>query len=129
MANVLVVEDEPLLRETIVDMIKITTSKLVPALEEILEANNGQEALEVFRTNKDKISIIFTDINMNPVDGYELVRILREKENYKGIVFYMSACSASDCEKAEMTYRIDKPVGIKTIKEMLLKIGFSYAPV
>lgn len=44
--------------------------------ENILEASNGEEALEVFE--KEKIDVLLTDINMPFMDGIELLSRIHE---------------------------------------------------
>ncbi|MDV7339901.1 diguanylate cyclase [Terasakiella sp. A23] len=43
----------------------------------VLEAANGQEALDVLRNNRD-IKLVVTDYNMTPIDGFELIKKIRE---------------------------------------------------
>lgn len=45
--------------------------------ENILEASNGEEALEVFE--KEKIDVLLTDINMPFMDGIELLSRIHEE--------------------------------------------------
>ena len=58
MNTLLVVEDEKLIRQGIVAMIRRSS---VP-VEEILECRNGEEALEILR--KQRVDVMFTDIRM-----------------------------------------------------------------
>ncbi|MBT7505937.1 MAG: diguanylate cyclase [Rhodospirillales bacterium] len=44
---------------------------------QVLEAKNGQEALEVLANNRD-IKLIVTDYHMEPIDGFELTKQVRE---------------------------------------------------
>lgn len=43
----------------------------------VLEAGNGQEALEILRRNRD-IKLVVTDYNMEPIDGFQLTKKIRE---------------------------------------------------
>jgi len=45
--------------------------------------NNGAEAIEL--CNKTEYSLIFLDLMMDGVDGYTVIKELRQKENYKSI--------------------------------------------
>lgn len=69
--TVLVVDDTLVSRMLIVALLKKMNFK-------ILEAENGIEALEVLKNNKD-ISLIITDLNMPKMDGMELIYNIREK--------------------------------------------------
>ena len=44
----------------------------------IIEAKDGQEALEIFKTTKEKISLVITDYEMPVMDGLDLTIKLRE---------------------------------------------------
>jgi len=44
----------------------------------VIVAKDGQEALDIFRSNKYNISLLITDYNMPRMDGIELVKILRK---------------------------------------------------
>ena len=57
--------------------------------ENILEASNGEEALEVF--DKEKIDVLLTDINMPFMDGIELLsRIHEEYPGTETVIFSVS---------------------------------------
>lgn len=74
MNSLLVVEDEKLIRQGIVTMIKRSG---VP-VEEILECRNGEDALELLRSRY--IDVMFTDIRMPKMDGIALIGHLNELE-------------------------------------------------
>lgn len=44
---------------------------------QVLEAENGEEALEVLNNNRD-LMLIVTDFEMEPIDGFELTKRVRE---------------------------------------------------
>jgi len=69
--NILVVDDEIELRESIVDYIETLNHN-------VFEAENGKEALDIISNNK--INIIFTDINMPIINGLDLLKIISEKK-------------------------------------------------
>ncbi len=68
MKTILVVEDEKMIRQGLVVMIKRSG---VP-VREVLEAANGVAALELLQTNQ--VDVIFTDIRMPKMDGIQLVK-------------------------------------------------------
>lgn len=66
------------------------TRRLIKALLEkhlyqILEASNGLEALDVLKDNPD-IKLMITDYNMPEMDGFELVRTIRQNVDKSDLV-------------------------------------------
>jgi CheY-like chemotaxis protein len=68
--TLLLVEDEATVRQ-------LARKILVRQGYHVLEAANGVEALEVFRTHESSIQLVVTDIIMPSMGGPELVRRLR----------------------------------------------------
>ena len=69
--NILVVDDEQRMRKLIKDF-------LVAKDYEILEAEDGEKAIEVFEENKDKIDLILLDVMMPKLDGWSVLRQIRQ---------------------------------------------------
>jgi CheY-like chemotaxis protein len=69
-STVLVVEDEPLLRMVVVEV-------LSDAGHAVLEAGDGIEALEIL--GKSAIDLLITDIQMPRMNGYQLVEAAMER--------------------------------------------------
>ena len=68
---ILVVDDEQRMRKLIKDFL---TAKGFS----ILEAEDGEKALEVFENNKNKISLILLDVMMPKLDGWSVLRQIRQ---------------------------------------------------
>ena len=68
---ILVVDDESRMRKLIKDF-------LVAKGYSILEAEDGEKALEVFEENKNKISLILLDVMMPKLDGWSVLRQIRQ---------------------------------------------------
>lgn len=68
--NVLIVDDSPAMRRFVRRVLELTRIEL----DKCLEANNGQEALDLLRL--ERMDIVLTDINMPLMDGEELLRAL-----------------------------------------------------
>ncbi len=73
MAKILIADDEQLIRKLIGDCLKKEG-------HEVLEADNGEEALNIFEKNKD-IALAMLDIMMPEIDGWEVCRRIREKSD------------------------------------------------
>ena len=69
--TVLVVDDEARMRKLIKDF-------LFQKGFSILEAEDGEKALEVFEENKNKIGIILLDVMMPKLDGWSVLRQIRQ---------------------------------------------------
>lgn len=69
---VLIVDDEQRMRKLIKDF-------LVAKGFSILEAENGERALEVFEENKNKINLILLDVMMPKLDGWSVLRQIRQE--------------------------------------------------
>jgi CheY-like chemotaxis protein len=80
--TVLVVEDENALRH-------VTSKTLSNLGYTVLEASNGEDALEIADKNKEKLVLLITDVVMPEMSGRELAkRLLRQNPSVK--VLYIS---------------------------------------
>ena len=70
--TILIVDDEARMRKLIKDFLNKNDYKT-------LEACDGEEALDVFEENKDKISLILLDVMMPKVDGWTVLRKIRNE--------------------------------------------------
>lgn len=71
---ILVVDDESRMRKLLKDF-------LVAKGYKILEAEDGEKALEVFEENRNKIKLILLDIMMPKLDGWSVLRKIRQESN------------------------------------------------
>ncbi len=69
--TILVVDDESRMRKLIKDF-------LMQKGYSILEAADGEEALKVFEENKGKINLILLDVMMPKLDGWSVLRQIRQ---------------------------------------------------
>ena len=69
---VLVVDDEPDIRESAVELFRLL------GFETVFEASDGAEALEVFQARGAEISLVFMDLTMPRMSGREAFRALRK---------------------------------------------------
>ena len=68
---ILIVDDEERMRKLIKDF-------LVAKGFSILEAEDGEKAIEVFEKNKNKIDLILLDVMMPKLDGWSVLRQIRQ---------------------------------------------------
>ena len=70
--TILIVDDEERMRKLIKDFLTKNDYKT-------LEAGDGEEAIEVFEENKNKISLILLDVMMPKLDGWSVLRKIRNE--------------------------------------------------
>lgn len=71
--KILVVDDEARMRKLVKDFLSIKGYR-------VIEAENGEDAVEKFMANRD-IKLILLDVMMPKMDGWETLRIIRETSN------------------------------------------------
>ncbi len=71
MSNILVVDDESRMRKLIKDF-------LTKDNYNVLEAEDGEKALEIFENEKEKIDLIILDVMMPKQDGWSILRKIRQ---------------------------------------------------
>ena len=69
--TILVVDDEQRMRTLLKDF-------LVKKDYEVIEAKDGEEALEIFNERKDKLNLILLDVMMPKLDGWSVLRQIRQ---------------------------------------------------
>jgi two-component system cell cycle sensor histidine kinase/response regulator CckA len=69
--SILVVDDEAMVRE-------ITSSILETHGYRVLTANDGKEAIKVYKQNREKIKVVLMDMMMPVMDGQACIRALRK---------------------------------------------------
>ena len=124
--TMLLVEDVEINREIVITLLE-------PAALTIECAVNGLEAAEKFAAAPDKYDLIFMDIQMPEMDGYEATRRIRTIEAEIGsasghkpvpIVAMTANVFREDVEKclaAGMNEHVGKPLDIKEVMEKLKK--------
>ena len=92
--KILVVDDEP-------DILKVVTFRLKKAGYDIKTAEDGQKALEEIK--KEKPDLIFLDLRLPIIDGYEVCRRLKSDEALKKIpvIFLTASTAPTVASKAE----------------------------
>lgn len=108
--TILIAEDEPLVRNLI-------RSVLASRGYGVIDAADGQEALEVSREYKGEIDLLLTDVRMPRMTGVELVEHIKlERPGIRVLV--MSAESSSTLAQiAKGRNFIQKPFMAKTLRD------------
>lgn len=113
MFNILVVEDDKNLR-------KLITTYLQKNKYNTYEATNGEEALNVL--DQSYIDLIVSDIMMPKMDGYELIKSLREAKYDVPILIITAKSEIEDKKEGFLLGADDYMVKPIDIEEMLLRI-------
>ena len=88
---ILVADDSPTIR-------KFVSFSLAAQGYKIVTASDGMDALE--KLPKEKVDLIITDLNMPNLDGFELVRTVRDSTEYKDIPIIILSSLDGDKELA-----------------------------
>lgn len=78
--HILVVDDDLISRK----LITIMLNKYKDIIDDVSEANNGFDALEIFKKDKS-IDMVILDIRMPVLDGYDFVKRFRSDSHYNDI--------------------------------------------
>lgn len=116
MAHILIVDDDNYLR-------KLFAKRLKSSGHEVITARNGEEGLK--RVKEDKPELMLLDLHMPVMDGYEVLRQLRDvvlDPPLKVIVVTAASTLASveDINKAEMV--LHKPVSTTELVTLVSEV-------
>ncbi|SHI60818.1 TPR repeat-containing protein [Clostridium cavendishii DSM 21758] len=113
MKQVLIVDDTKNIRE----MLK---TFLVMEGYKVLEATNGEEALKLL--NKNKVSLVFTDIKMPGMSGTELLKAIKKYDKTITVIVmtaFGTIKNAVECTKLGASTYLQKPFTVKRVKVVL----------
>ena len=97
--KILVVDDSSTMRRVLKMGINKALADHQPV---ILEAENGQEGLDIVRKNPD-IDYVFLDVNMPVMKGDEMLRIMRADPAIKHVKVIMQTTEGVRSKVAELT--------------------------
>ena len=83
--------------------------------------SNGQEALEAM--DKDYYDLIISDIMMPVLDGYELVRLIRNAGNNTPVMMITAKDAFDDMQRGFVSGTDDYMIKPININEMVLRVG------
>lgn len=106
----------------------IARSLLVQAGIETIIANNGQEAIDLFRLHQQALSLVLMDLHMPVMDGYESARQIRQMSSDIPIVAMTADVILGvreQCEQSGMHHYISKPFDpdhfIETVRRLIME--------
>ena len=119
--NVLIVDDSNTMRAVIKKVISISGFKM----DQCIEAGNGKKALDVLTDNW--VDVIISDINMPKMNGFELLKKLKEDDLLKNIPVILISTESSEKrmqDAFDMGAKgfIKKPFTPEAVKKILYEV-------
>jgi len=114
--SVLVIDDEAFVRETLGEMLEVLSHKVVTA-------GSGREALELLAVQS--FDLIFTDLSMPEMDGWEVAREIRRRRMETSIVLvtgYGKGTTPPAGEENLIDGIIGKPFDFTQVEETIAKV-------
>ena len=87
--TILIVDDEVRMRKLLKDF-------LLQKNFNILEAEDGEKALQVYKENKNKINLILLDVMMPKLDGWSVLRQIRQEDKVMPIIMLTARSEEQD---------------------------------
>jgi CheY-like chemotaxis protein len=116
-SQILLVEDNITNQEIIIGLLEGSGIK-------IDIANNGEEAIKMYALDEKKYELIFMDIQMPIMDGFEATKHIREKNREIPIIALTANAMAEDIlktEEAQMNEHLNKPIDVEKLYSVLMQ--------
>ncbi|HJA89907.1 MAG TPA: response regulator, partial [Candidatus Jeotgalibaca merdavium] len=124
--NVLIVDDEPLIRKGLTTMIDWS----LYGFSVMGEFSNGEDALAYLSENPNQVDVILTDIRMPGMDGLELIKRVKEIATKEIYFVILSGYYEFEYAKKAIQYQVKdyllKPIQADDLIEILKKINVDY---
>lgn len=119
--SLLIVDDSQMMRMMLKRM---TTSTGIP-IGQTFEAGNGREALEVLE--RERVDVLFTDINMPEMDGAELLRAVSARRDWDHMMRIVVSTDGSTTRRVELSTLnvrtcIEKPFQPEVVRDVLREL-------
>ena len=114
---ILVIDDERVIRNTMEGFLKQLNY-------DVILANDGDEGIEIYKKNKDKISLVILDIIMPKLNGYDAFKAIRTINPEAKILLFSGFNRTPAMDKLQEEGAIgflQKPFRQKELYEMLIK--------
>jgi len=116
--TILFVEDEQLLREVIQSVLETNGYK-------VLLANNGREAVEIYKKEYKDIALVLSDMGLPKLGGRDVYAMLKEINPHIKIIFasgFISQETRSELYKEGVKGFIMKPYGVHEVLHMVREV-------
>ncbi|ENN97772.1 MULTISPECIES: response regulator [Pseudoalteromonas] len=119
--KILVVDDMPLMRHVLINMLRQLDYK------NVVEATDGQQALKILR--QQKFDLVITDLHMPKVDGVNLLDNIRHDQALVDLPVIMVTCednaeTVKQVIKAKVSGFIIKPFNMNVLSAQLNRLFF-----
>jgi CheY-like chemotaxis protein len=117
--TVLVVDDENAVREVLREALEAEGC-------EVLIAESGEMALNIYDAREGKVDIVFTDIGMPEMSGWELAREIRKRSKTVPLAIVSGWADAISCDARQAIkadWVVSKPFDIGTIAEIANEVA------
>ena len=120
--KVMVIDDDAVIQKIFTSLINDSSLPNV----DMVSAFNGYEGL--IKAGQGVFDMIFVDLNMPLMDGYEAIKVLREYDNTKSsTIIVITANELSEIDRDRLPYDVvlmNKPLNLDVIKQF---IQYEYA--
>jgi CheY-like chemotaxis protein len=117
--RVLVVDDETAVREVLREALEAEGC-------EVLVAESGETALRIYDAGEGKIDVVFTDIGMPEMSGWELASEIRKRSETIPLAIVSGWADAIGCDARQAIkadWVVSKPFDIATIAEIANEVA------
>ena len=121
-ASVLVIDDDPLIRRTMADLLALDG-------HEATLAADGEEGISLFESGE--YDVVFTDLAMPGMSGWDVVAAIKAKRPRIPVVMvtgWGATLEQKDVESAGVDALVPKPFRVKTVLELVRNLVGERAP-
>ena len=120
--RILIVDDSAMMRAMIKRVIKLAD---VP-VEDILEATNGAEALELLKQHD--VNLLLTDINMPVMNGADMLREISLNDRWRNLNRVIISTDGStvrreEAEELDVRCYLEKPFSPEVLRDVLNELA------
>lgn len=90
--RILVADDDHFVRSALLDFLDILGHEALPA-------RDGREAIRLFDQHEPSLDLLITDISMPGIDGFGLIRHIRERKHHLPIIVITGYADHVDLEE------------------------------
>lgn len=106
-------------------ILEITSLVLESIGFDVIQANSGQQGLEILQKRKEEIDLVLLDLIMPDIDGLDLLEKIRKDDNIKDVAVCIHSSNIADKNSAERASRlgvkcfVDKTLSTEKIAVLL----------